>query len=322
MELKQLRQFMVAAQYEHITRAAEVLQIAQPALTQSIRKLERDLGVALFNQDGRNISLSAAGRMLQERLQLIMPALDNLPNELQNAEKQANTTIRIKMISACSLTAQAIAQFRQKHPEVTFCSVSPDDHYDFSIHTRPIGATPERDSVEFHEELFLAVSESSHLAKRKFVDLSELRNERFIFLENYRVLRPICDYYCLLAGFTPHIVFNPDSPAQVRELVRADMGITFWPQFSWGPQFNSHIVLIPIRNPKCERVLVVQRGDSVKESPLLNEFYECLLDTLYAAKKQTSEIQAGAQPPAPKNDCDICAQPQNFGCAAQHCSCC
>ena len=79
MELKQLRQFMVAARYEHFTRAAEVLQIAQPALTQSIRKLERELGVTLFHQEGRNVSLNSSGRLLQERLQPILSALDNLP---------------------------------------------------------------------------------------------------------------------------------------------------------------------------------------------------------------------------------------------------
>lgn len=292
MELKQLRQFMVAARYEHFTRAAEVLQIAQPALTQSIRKLERELGVTLFYQEGRNVSLNSSGRLLQERLHPILSALDNLPTELRNAENTENTTIRIKMISACSLTAQAITTFRQKHPEVNFCSANPDDHYDFSIHTRAIGTFPERGCVEFHEELFLAVSEQSHLAKRKFVDLADLRNERFIFLENNRVLRPICDYYCLMAGFTPYIVFDPESPSQVRDLVRADMGITFWPQFSWGPQFNANLVLVPIRNPKCERILVVQRNESVKNSPLLSEFYECLLDTLYAAKNQTDDAQS------------------------------
>jgi len=295
MELKQLRQFMIAARYEHITRAAEVLQIAQPALTQSIRKLERELGVTLFDQEGRNITLSPSGRLLQERLQPILAALDRLPNELRIAENKENTTIRIKMISACSLTTQAIAAFRQKHPDVNFCSVSPDDHYDFSINTRAVGAPPERGSVEFCESLFLAVSERSHLAKRKFVDLADLRNERFIFLENNRVLRPLCDYYCLMAGFTPYIVFDPESPSQVRDLVRADMGITFWPQFSWGPQFNSHIVLIPIRNPNCERILVVQRDERVKDSALHNEFYECLLDTLYTAKNSTLDKQQDAQ---------------------------
>lgn len=245
----------------------------------------------MFHQEGRNVSLNSFGRLLQERLQPILSALDNLPSELRNAEKKESTTIRIKMISACSLTAQAITTFRQKHPDVNFCSANPDDQYDFSIHTRAIGTPPERGSVEFHEELFLAVSEQSHLARRKFVDLADLRSERFIFLENNRVLRPICDYYCLMAGFTPYIVFDPESPSQVRDLVRADMGITFWPQFSWGPQFNSHIVLIPIRTPKCERILVVQRNESVKSFPLLSEFYECLLDTLYAAKNQTADAQ-------------------------------
>ena len=284
MELKQLRQFMVAARYEHITRAAEVLQIAQPALTQSIRKLERELGVTLFDQEGRNISLNASGKLLQDRLEPILSALDRLPNELRSAQDKEQTTIRIEMISACSLTTRTITEFRQCHPEVNFCATTPNQEFDFSIRTRQIGEPPTYGSVEFQEELFLAVSEQSHLAHRKFVDLSELKDERFIFLESHRALRPLCEYYCLMAGFSPYIVFDPDNPMQVRDLVRADVGITLWPQFSWEAKFSSHIVLIPIHSPKCERTLVVQRNEHVKNSQILSEFYECLLNTLYSER--------------------------------------
>lgn len=284
---------MVAAKYEHFTRAAEILQIAQPALSQSIHKLERELNCVLFDQDGRNITLSPAGRILQERLTPILTALDNLPNELRSAATGANPMIRIEMISACSLTAQAIVAFRRKHPEVNFCSNSLGGDFHFSIYTQPIGSSGERNCVVFQEDLLLAVSESSHLAGRSSVDLSELRNEPFIFLKPDRPLRPICDYYCLAAGFTPNIVFDPESPTQVRDLVRADMGVTLWPQFSWGPQFSSHLVLIPIENPKCTRTLLVKCNDEVKQSPLLSEFYECLLNTLYTAKSQAAGFQEG-----------------------------
>ena len=66
MELLQLRYFLVAAKYEHMTKAAEVLRIAQPALSQSIKRLEQELGVPLFDREKRNFGLNDAGRFLEQ----------------------------------------------------------------------------------------------------------------------------------------------------------------------------------------------------------------------------------------------------------------
>ena len=64
MELSQLNYFLVAARYEHMTKAAKELHIAQPALTKSIHKLEQELGIPLFSPSGRNIKLTLYGQYL------------------------------------------------------------------------------------------------------------------------------------------------------------------------------------------------------------------------------------------------------------------
>ena len=66
MELLQLRYFLVAAQYQHMTKAAEHLQIAQPALSQAIHRLEAELGVPLFERKNRSIELNEEGKFLQK----------------------------------------------------------------------------------------------------------------------------------------------------------------------------------------------------------------------------------------------------------------
>ena len=68
MELQQLRYFDEVARTQHVTNSAKKLNVAQPALTQSIRRLERELGVTLFERVGRNVRLTACGDALQKRV--------------------------------------------------------------------------------------------------------------------------------------------------------------------------------------------------------------------------------------------------------------
>ena len=68
MELQQLKYFEVVAKYENMTRAAAELHIAQPAVSQSISRLEDELDTRLFDRKGKRISLNAQGRFLLERL--------------------------------------------------------------------------------------------------------------------------------------------------------------------------------------------------------------------------------------------------------------
>ena len=82
MELLQLQYFYEVAKRQHMTKAAERLHISQPSLTQSIHRLERELNVPLFRSSGRNIVLTEYGTYLKNRLEPILQALAQLPEEL------------------------------------------------------------------------------------------------------------------------------------------------------------------------------------------------------------------------------------------------
>ena len=79
MELTQLKYFYAVAENLHVTKTAEQLHIAQPALTQSVRRLEHELGHPLFAAKGRNIVLTEYGKYLKEQLAPILERLDTLP---------------------------------------------------------------------------------------------------------------------------------------------------------------------------------------------------------------------------------------------------
>lgn len=102
MELFQLKYFLAVAKYEHVTKAAESLHIAQPAVSQAIRHLEEEFDTPLFNRENRHITLNATGKMLQKRLTPIMAALDAIPDEIKEAAQQNQPVIHLNLRSASS----------------------------------------------------------------------------------------------------------------------------------------------------------------------------------------------------------------------------
>lgn len=88
MNLSQLRYFRKLAQVQHYTRAAEELYITQPALSNSIKQLERELGISLFEQQGRNVRLTKFGKEFDE---YVCEGLDAIDKGIQIAQEHANS---------------------------------------------------------------------------------------------------------------------------------------------------------------------------------------------------------------------------------------
>ena len=120
MELQQLRYFDEVARTQHVTNSAKKLNVAQPALTQSIRRLERELGVTLFERVGRNVRLTACGAALQKRIAPLLAALDELPEELAVVAGREQAAVHLAIESASALAVDAIAAYRASHPDARF----------------------------------------------------------------------------------------------------------------------------------------------------------------------------------------------------------
>lgn len=100
MEIQQFRYFLEAARYENLTKAAEDLHIAQPALSQSIKRLETELGVSLFDRKNHRIELNEQGKLLKKRLIPILESIDNLKDELWESVYSSERTIYLNFLSA------------------------------------------------------------------------------------------------------------------------------------------------------------------------------------------------------------------------------
>lgn len=291
MELLQFRYFLEAARYENLTRAAEDLHIAQPALSQSIMRLETELGVKLFDRKNHRIYLNEQGRLLKKRLIPLMESIDNLKDELWESVYSSERTIYLNFFAASPLITNCIIAYRGLHPDVKFqvsqlemtaaCDIHIDSRptaygvYDEAHELLPEGAIRQ---VVLQERIFLAVPVSSQLASKSSVDLRELQNEGYIRLGHGWQLREICDDFFRQANVRPQMIFESNSPESVRNLIAAGLGIGFWPEKSWGGPPGPRVALVPIRFPVCRRDILVTMFEQAKEKPVVEEFLEYLCE--------------------------------------------
>jgi len=283
MDLTKLRYFHEVAKEQHVTRAAEKIAIAQPALTQAIKSLERELDVPLLEKQGRNVILTEYGMYLKNRLDILLPELEMLPLELEAMKRQTSNTIRLSIQAASNFVIDCIVKYRQLHPDVVFDFEQNASRQDCDLIVSTNGAEEGlqkqpcwRRCIK-EERIYLAVPGNSSYAKQKFVALDQVRNEGFVMLSTRRLFGVVCNKFCASVGFVPNVIFESDSPAAVQKIVSAGIGIAFWPEYSWGDVSGHDITLLPISFPVCQRELIFELYRRSVCSVYAEDFYEYLL---------------------------------------------
>lgn len=273
LELLQLRYFEEVARTQHVTNSAKRLNVAQPALTQSIKRLERELGVELLERVGRNVRLTPCGEVLHERVEPMLAALDALPAELADAAGRERSTVRLAIESASALAVEAVAAYRARRPNARFV-VMQDAAQRWDVRLRTVRhAVDDRDAmrrgaerddepparVRFTERIGAAVP--AERDARGPLSLDELASEPFICLAGSRMFRAVCNDLCANAGFEPRVAFESDSPAVVKRMIGLGLGVGFWPERSWGDLADGNARLEPLADARFARTLEITRRD-------------------------------------------------------------
>jgi len=120
MDLRQLRYFLAVAEHRHFTRAAEAQYVSQPALSQQIQSLERELEVALFDRLGRRVELTAAGRVLEHHARAVLREAENARAAIDDVRGAVRAEITIAAIQTANVSflVDIIARFRITRPGV------------------------------------------------------------------------------------------------------------------------------------------------------------------------------------------------------------
>ncbi|WP_196591478.1 LysR family transcriptional regulator [Pectinatus frisingensis] len=282
MDILQLKYFREVAQSESMTKAAEKLHIAQPSLSKTILRLEKGLGVVLFDRVGKRIKLNDYGKLFLKRVERVFNELDAGQRELADLAGIGQEHVTLGASSSRFLP-NLLNEFLVGHPQVNFRlrhfarqaemqEQLLNGQIDLSIFFLPVIHPQIHSEPLIDEEIFLAVPPKHHLAGRKSIQLREAAAESFISYTADSELWDITHNFCRQAGFEPGIVFEIESLEAIATLVNAGLGVTFLPAY-WRQSDISHLpVQLHIENPVCQRTIWLSWIKGRYMSPITNTF--------------------------------------------------
>jgi LysR family transcriptional regulator, transcription activator of glutamate synthase operon len=291
MEFLQLKYFQIVARHEHMTRAANELSIAQPSLSQTISRLEHEIGVPLFDRKGKQIRLNQYGSVFLQYVDQAFSVLNAGQQEVANLAGLEQGYISLAVTSS-ALLGDLLGSFRVSHPNVRFRvqQRSPEDmllhlesgEIDLYISTLPIEKQGIKQIILMTDEIFLIVPAGHHLAGRKSIHLNEVAREPFINLRSGNTFRDLTDSLCLQAGFKPDIAIEIDEQVSKIRLVGSGLGISFLSSFSMRYIGDSTVVPVRIEEPKFQRVISLAWKEDRYQSLAAREFRQFIIE--YFAK--------------------------------------
>jgi DNA-binding transcriptional LysR family regulator len=277
MNLHHLRVFLTVAEHEHVTRAAEELQLSQPAVTKIIQNLEHDTGLELVERHGRHIVLTHAGRVLHSYARRVFTLEREMEETLATLrdDHSGEITFAANPTTAAYLLPPIVAAFRERYPQVLLHIGVLNSHeiveqivnwiLDFGLVESDPSRLPEGLLVQVfaYDELVLVVAPGHRWAKLKALQPEELQHEELLLREQGSGIREVIE-----RAFLQHNVLLrplltiPDNEA-IKQLVMSGVGAAIVSELTVRRALaNGILIRIPILGVDLHPQLsLIQRTD-------------------------------------------------------------
>jgi LysR family transcriptional regulator, transcription activator of glutamate synthase operon len=292
MDLRQLRYLVALAEEQNFTRAAIREHIAQPALSQQIRRLEDELGVTLVERTTRHMSLTDAGDLLVARARRIMAEVDAAHAELDALKGIDVGHVRVGAIHTMGPidVSIALAIFHERHPGVELtvreesseelAEMIRDDELDLAFLS--VTERIESHGLALHqlvsEELVVLLAPEHRLAGRRRVRMAELRDEEFISYRPGARLRELLVVAGRHAGFEPRVKLESNESQRVRRLVARGMGVAILPR-SDAVSPGAEVAVVALTDPPLSRDITLAWRQERRHPPAVAAFLALARET-------------------------------------------
>jgi DNA-binding transcriptional LysR family regulator len=292
MELRQLRYLVALADERNFTRAAAREHIAQPALSQQIRRLEEELGLAVVERSTRRVSLTDAGELLVARARTILAEVDAAHAEIEGLSGLHTGRVTIGAMHTMGPVdlSLALALFHQRHPgvELTVREQASEELAEMlRIGELDLAFLSVTERVESHglalhplvyEELVVIVATDHPRAAQPTIRMAELADEEFITWREGARLRELLLTAGREAGFEPAIKLASNESQRIRRLVARGLGVAILPRSdAEGP--GAEVAVADLVDPSLTRDITLAWREGRRLAPAAAAFLELARET-------------------------------------------
>ncbi|BBP03744.1 transcriptional regulator [Sulfuriferula plumbiphila] len=286
---RSIRYLIAVAEHHSFTRAAEVLYVSQPTLSQQIKQLEDLLDVQLLDRSGRSVRLTAAGEVYLHHARRALGEMDAGRRAIHELQDMSRGSLRLGMTPITDyLAIPLLDRFNARYPGITLSTLEmpqndieaalAEDRVDIGIAFSSTPSTEERsDEIENHilfiETLTLAVGKDHPLAGQQGpLSGHALEQNPLVLLNADYALRRHIDLYCLEHSLTPPIAIEATSLSVIIEIVRLGRLATILPNIIACAQHGLHSITLLPELPRHTISLICRKG--AYKSPACQAFGE------------------------------------------------
>jgi DNA-binding transcriptional LysR family regulator len=285
MDLRQLRYLVALAEERNFTRAAAREHIAQPALSQQIRRLEDEAGVPLVERTTRQVTITHAGQLLVARARRILAEVEAAQAELLGVRGLETGHVTVGVIHTMGPVdvSLVLAIFHGRHPAIELtvrehsseelAQMLRDDELDLAFLS--VTERVESHGLGLHqlisEELVALVPPNHRLAGRPKLRMAELREEEFISYREGARLRELLISAGREAGFQPNIKLESNESERIRRLVARGMGVAILPR-SDAVGRGADVAVATLTDPPLSRDITLAWRQGRRHPPAVVEF--------------------------------------------------
>jgi len=264
MELGQIRYFIVAAQFQNLSKAAHILNITQPALSKSISKLEEELGVLLFDRSGKRVELNEYGERFLEYVTNSMQELDDAIGAVKN--QVSSPALYLGVLHYSDKFMRCLGAFSVENPNVSIqlerLDIASNDldtnKYDMLLYPQNQFFRKYKGDMVYSDPYVMAVHRSNTLVNMKSVRLSDAADQRIVFMKYSNKLFDLPYHMCVSLDINLGGCIFTNSHEVQKWLIANNVGVCFVPQGGAEPYASDpQIEILPVDDEDLRQDIMI-----------------------------------------------------------------
>lgn len=258
MNLRDLHYLLAVYEHTHFGKAAQACYVSQPALSMQLKKLEDELGVALFERTNKSVMPTEIGKAIAEQARSVLLGADNIKTLARTASDPFSGVLKLGAFPTLApyIFPKIVMPVKRKYPKLSLLLVEEKTEVllqqlikgeiDAAMVALPVNQELLESHELFFDPFYVAVAKNHPLAKSKVVTKLQLKEESLLLLNEGHCLRDQALDLCETYKLEEYASFRATSLETLRQMVIGGIGITLMPKIAL--QKNANISYVPLKS--------------------------------------------------------------------------